>query len=298
MGNKCIVARVPRNTTLLKTDVLNFLGLKKNKYLLLLLILSGMSFVVPEPVDLDVCTPQNLVFQDGEEIVYKVYYNWNFIWLSAGEVVFKVNDMGDSVHLSATGNTFRSYEWFFKVRDRYDCVVDKESFRPMRSSRKIEEGKYREYDDTEYDFENLKAVSEIGKSMESRETTEIEIGHCVHDILSCLYQVRNLDVRKLENDSRVPLSIYFDKKIYDLDLVYKGAEVQRIKGMGKCNTLLIEPELIVGDVFKDNKGMKVWASDDENRVPLMIESPVSVGSVKVVLKSYQGAKFPFKPSIR
>ena len=272
--------------------------MKKSKYVIPVLLLACMSFVVSEPTVLDVCTPHDMVFQDGEEIVYKVYYNWNFIWLSAGQVVFKVDEMGDSVHLSATGNTFKSYEWFFKVRDKYECVVDKESFKPVRSSRKIEEGKYREYDDTQYDFENLKAVSEIGKSMDSREKTEVEIGACVHDILSCLYQVRNMDVRKLENDTKVPLSIYLDKKIYDLDMVYKGQEVRRIKGMGKCKTLRIEPQLIVGEVFKDKKGMKVWASDDENRVPLMIESPVSVGSVKVVLQSYQGAKFPFKPSVK
>lgn len=246
----------------------------------------------------DPCASHDIVFQDGEEITYKLFYNWNFVWLSAGEVIFRVEDIGDSYHFSAVGRTFRSYEWFFKVRDRFDCYVDKDSFKPTRSSRQIQEGKHREYDDTEFDFENLVAVSEIGKTPETRETTETEINSCVHDILSCMYQVRNLEVQELPKETELPLSIYLDKKIYDLNMIYKGQEVKRVRGMGKCNTLLLEPQLIVGDVFKDDKGMKIWASDDENRIPLMIESPVSVGSVKAVLKNYQGAKYPFHPSIK
>ena len=36
--------------------------------------------------------------------------------------------------------------------------------------------------------------------------------------------------------------------------------------------------------------MNIWVSDDENKVPLMIESPVTVGSVKAVLQSYSGLR--------
>jgi hypothetical protein len=43
--------------------------------------------------------------------------------------------------------------------------------------------------------------------------------------------------------------------------------------------------------------MTVWVGDDENRIPVMIESPVSVGSVKVVLKSYKGLKYDFTAKV-
>jgi len=88
------------------------------------------------------------------------------------------------------------------------------------------------------------------------------------------------------------LSIYLDRKIYDIDVVYAGIEEEkRVRGVGKCSTLLFKPKLVVGNIFKDNEGMNVWVSNDENRIPLMIESPISVGSVKVVLKSYKGLKY-------
>lgn len=40
-----------------------------------------------------------------------------------------------------------------------------------------------------------------------------------------------------------------------------------------------------GQVFNENTELKVYVGDDENKLPLMIESPLSVGSVKAVLIS-------------
>ncbi len=51
------------------------------------------------------------------------------------------------------------------------------------------------------------------------------------------------------------------------------------------------PQVVAGNVFNENSQMKIWATNDGNRLPLMIESPVSVGTVKVVLKSYKGLKY-------
>jgi hypothetical protein len=39
--------------------------------------------------------------------------------------------------------------------------------------------------------------------------------------------------------------------------------------------------------------MRVWVSDDGNKVPLRVSSPITVGSVKVDLIGYQGLRHPF-----
>ena len=72
---------------------------------------------------------------------------------------------------------------------------------------------------------------------------------------------------------------------------------KKIKKLGKFKTIKVVPELIVGEVFKEGDKMNIWVSDDENRVPLMIESPISVGSVKAVLKSYDGLRYPLKAKL-
>ena len=99
--------------------------MKINKFWLVLLLLPlCMAFSWPinqhelSPV-YEPCSMENNTFEDGETITYKLYYNWNFVWMSAGEVTFKVTDQGAEYHITATGQTYKSYEWFYKVRDNY-----------------------------------------------------------------------------------------------------------------------------------------------------------------------------------
>ncbi len=90
-----------------------------------------------------------------------------------------------------------------------------------------------------------------------------------------------------------------DKETWPLKVRYKGREVgKKIKGQGKFRTHKFNPEVIVGNVFKEDSQMSVWVTDDQNKIPLLIESPVSVGSVKVVLKSYKGLKYDFNAKIK
>lgn len=243
--------------------------------------------------DEEPCSSTNSVFAPGERIVYKIYYNWGFIWIAAGEVVFKVEETQDQYHISAAGRTYKSYDWVFKVRDYYDSYIEKSTLRPQRTIRKVLEGNYRLYDDVIYKHKQSIAVSKKGKSVDKLDTMEIDLEGCTHDILSSVYLMRNMDFSTKEIGAKLPMNIYLDRKIYSIGVVYAGKdETKRVKGLGNCKTLLFHPQLVVGNVFKDNEGMRIWVSDDDNRIPLMIESPISVGSVKVVLSEYSGLKYP------
>ena len=239
------------------------------------------------------CNMENTVFQDGEEVVYKLYYNWNFVWLAAGEVKFRVRDLGDKYHLSALGTTYKSYEWFFKVRDRYDTYVDKETLLPIISVRDVAEGKYRLFDEVTFDKRRNKAISNRGKSRQVAKITEYDIDDCMHDLLSIIYYTRNLDFNSLNQGTEIPIKIFMDKETWPLKVKYQGKEVKKIRNQGKHNTIKFTPEVILGDIFTEESKMMVWASDDQNKIPVLIESPISVGSVKVVLKSYKGLKYDF-----
>ena len=57
------------------------------------------------------------------------------------------------------------------------------------------------------------------------------------------------------------------------------------------------PEVIAGEVFPDGAELNVWVTDDGNHLPLIIESPLSVGSAKAVLKSYKGLRYPVRAKV-
>ncbi|MFX5761066.1 DUF3108 domain-containing protein, partial [Acinetobacter baumannii] len=44
--------------------------------------------------------------------------------------------------------------------------------------------------------------------------------------------------------------------------------------------------------FEGGEKMTVWVSDDPNHIPLRIESPISVGSVKVDMMQYKNLRYP------
>ncbi len=246
----------------------------------------------------ETCNTQNTVFQNGEEIVYKLYYNWNFVWVSAGEVVFRVKDMGDMYHFSVHGSTYKSYDWFFKVRDKYDTYVDKETLLPLMSIRDVQEGKYTLYDKITFDQRNNKATSLRGKTRQTTKETVYDIDACMHDILSIVYFTRNLDFKEMDAGNEIPIKIFIDKETWPLKVHYKGKEAnKRIKGQGKFNTIKFSPEVVSGYVFNEDTEMIVWASDDQNKIPLMIESPISVGSVKAVFKSYKGLRYDMSAKV-
>lgn len=237
---------------------------------------------------------ENNTFQGGEEITYKLFYNWNFVWLAAGEVTFRVREVGSQYHLSAVGRTYSSYEWFYRVRDYYDTYVDKETLLPYISIRNIHEGGYRLYDKVTFDRKRRVAVGLRGKTRDQATVTEYPIDRCIHDMLSIVYYARNIDFDQMRPGQQFPIKIFLDKETYPLKVKYLGKEERtKVKKQGRFQTHVFSPEVIAGEVFKEDDQMKVWVSADRNRVPLLIESPVSVGSVKAVLKSYKGLKYPF-----
>ncbi len=245
------------------------------------------------------CNIENTAFQAGEELTYKLYYNWNFVWFSAGEVTFRVKDLGNEYHLSAYGQTYKSYEWFYKVRDRYDSFIDKKSLLPNIAIREIQEGGYTVYDKLTFD-QNKKTVKSLrGKTKDVAQLQEFTTGDCMHDIISIIYHLRNVDFNSMKKGENVAIKLFMDKEVWPLKVNYRGKEGgKKIKGLGKFNTLVFGPEVIEGYVFKKDSKLNVWATDDNNKVPLIIESPLSVGSVQAVLKSYKGLKYDMTAKIK
>lgn len=273
-----------------------------------MLIFSIMAFTIPptetdstsiniplldaEKDVIEPCFMENKTFQGGEEITYKLYYNWGIMWLSAGEVTFKVNDMGSQYHVAVAGRTYKSYEWFFKVRDYYDTYIDKNSLLPKTAIRNVREGKYRLYDEITFDQENKKASSLRGKTKDVATKKNYNLGECMHDMLSVIYYSRNIDFESYKEGEEFPVKIFMDKEVWPLNVKYKGKQSRKkVKGKGKFNTIKFSPQVVSGRVFKEGEKMMVYVSDDKNRIPLLIESPVSVGSVKAVLKNYKGLKY-------
>src|SRR4030042_2750756 len=96
---------------------------RKMCFLLILMLLPGY-FAAAQMKDCDIRT---ISFLPGEEARYRVSYNWFVLWTDVGEVWFSAKESRimdiPCLHLLAVGATYKSWDWFFKVRDRYESWV-------------------------------------------------------------------------------------------------------------------------------------------------------------------------------
>lgn len=240
----------------------------------------------------DFCNTVNNSFQEGEKITFRVYYNMSFIWATAGYATFtvKTEDMnGRKVyHVTGDGKTAKSYEWFYKVRDIYESYIDKETLLPLRFVRNVNEGGFKIFADVKFDRNKKEAVNEKKK--------KYAITDCTQDVLSAIYFARNIDYNKHKPGDKIPFSMFLDDSLYSVYIKYLGKEEMQTRN-GKYKCIKIVPLLIEGTMFKGGEKMTIWVSDDDNHIPVRIESPILIGSIKVDLVEHENLKNPFTSMI-
>ena len=220
-----------------------------------------------------------------EKLVYTGYYNWGIIWIRAGLVEFtmgKSEKYPEAVLLNAVGYSLPSWDWVFKLRDTLTSEFHSDTFLPYEFSRKAHEGNYHKTFDYSFDYTNQKAYGVINKIGKYIRQDTIELLPETYDMLSVAWMARGLDFDKLKPKDTVPIKILIDSKIYNLYIRYLGVEKIKV-GKKKWDSYVFSPLLVEGDVFKGGENMKIWVSKDENRVPLMVEAKILVGSVKGIL---------------
>lgn len=239
------------------------------------------------------CGRPNTTFAAGEEITFSLQYKWGIMNVKAGEATFKVEDLGDTYRFSASGKTSSGIEWFYKVRDYYETIVDKETLLPLQAKKSLTEGGYQLYEKVEFDHEEGIATIHRGKTADNLKSDVMPLESCMYDIMSILYTSRNIAFNELADGSVMPIRFFMDKKIYPIQVIYEGKEPKkRVKGNGVHDTIKFRPQLVKNSLFPDGGEMSIWLTDDKNKMPLLIESPLSVGRVRAVLKSYKGLKSP------
>jgi len=255
------------------------------------------SEVALEEVEQFDCALVNNTYMPGESLDYKIAYNWGALWLNAGEVNFSVTEavMQDkqTYHLRGTGRSISSFDWFFKVRDVYESWIDQSTLLPVRYKRDVSEGGYTINNQYTFDHENLAADIDYMETQGNlkRANEVIPIQSCTQDILSAIYYTRNLDFENAQVNDTLNFNILLDGELYDIWVRYTGKEEVKTR-RAKYNCIGFSPLLIEGTIFESGDEMKVFVTDDANKIPVLIESKIAVGSIKAYLDSASGLRHP------
>ena len=224
-------------------------------------------------------------FKVGEQLKYRVHYGF----VDAGEAQLEVKGLqkiGNRTcyQIVGSGKSQGAFDWFFKVRDRYETYMDTVALFPWVFIRRVNEGGFKLEQD--YIFNHFK-----NKVKSKQKDTEYEVPDNVQDILSAFYFARSLDFSHATKGDEYEIPTFIDEELWPFKIKFVGRETMKTK-LGTIKCLKFDPVIQVGRVFKAEEDLTIWISDDPNHIPIRLQAEVLVGSIKMDIKSVKGEAYP------
>jgi len=227
----------------------------------------------------------NSAFTYGEKLEYRLHYGV----VNAGTAKLEVKKLDKKIagreiyHIVGSGKTKGAFDWFFKVRDKYETFVDVEGVFPWMFVRDVNEGGYKI--NQTYKFAQTK------NKVDNGEGKSFETPNGVQDMLSAFYYARAIDYSKAKKGEIFTIWSFVDDEIWPLKIRYLGKDEIKVSG-DKYKAMKFCPVVQEGRLFENEQDVTVWISDDKNKIPLLAQGKVLIGAVKMELTKATGLANP------
>ncbi|WP_181304494.1 DUF3108 domain-containing protein [Rufibacter sp. XAAS-G3-1] len=232
-------------------------------------------------------TVKNDSFAPGEVLQYKVHYGL----INAGEATINVAPNLQRINnrpcyqTTVSGKTTGSFDFFHRVRDTWTSYIDTSSMLPLRFHRNIEEGKYRRKETTDFNHANNTVV--VNDSRDTKKNQVFKVPDNAQDMISGFYYLRTLDLSSFRPGQTVRMQGFLGDEVFDMTVTYRGKTTVETKA-GKIRAHRLVPKMPKNKLFSGEDAISVYFSDDENKIPVLFQAEMFVGSVKVDLYKYGG----------
>lgn len=230
-------------------------------------------------------TAAHTPFLPGEQLRFRLHYGI----INAAEATITIQpvlqtEQGEPViHIVGEGKSLGAFDWFFKVRDRYETYVHAQELYPLKFVRRVDEGGYT----VNQDYEFYPHEQKVKISDKKYVTAPAK----VQDMLSAFYYARTFSVEHLQIGDVLTIQSFVDGEVYPLQVKFLGIE-QASCDLGKFECLKFCPIVQEGRIFKDEEDLVVYITNDANKIPILAEAKIYVGSIKMELAGATGLKQP------
>ncbi len=232
----------------------------------------------------------NNSFGPGEHLEYRVHYGF----LNAAEAtvdvsptLYKVNDR-PCYRVNVDGRTVGAFDLVTRIRDTWRSYIDTSAILPQKFYTSLQENDYRKE-------ENI-TFNHATNTVKAEERTERDVFHVpdnVHDLISGYYFLRTIDFTHIANGQVLEVPAFYDDTVYNMKVRYRGRQVLKTK-QGKINVIRLHPVLPSNKLFKEEESIRIFVSDDINKVPVKVEVDLWVGSMVMDLRQNSGLKQDLK----
>ena len=232
-------------------------------------------------------TIKNDAFVRGERLKYHVHYGF----ISAGEVIIQITNETKQIgerntfHAIGIGYSTGTFDWFFKVRDRFESYIDEEAIIPWFFIRRCNEGGY---------LINQNQIYNNYKNTVDSDGKKIDLPDNIQDMVSAFYYARTIDFSDAESGDIFEIQCFMDNEVWPLKIKYVGKEVIKTD-IGKIRCLKFRPIVQKGRIFKREEDLNAWITDDKNKIPIRAEAKILIGAISMDLIEYSGLANPLTP---
>jgi Protein of unknown function (DUF3108) len=232
-------------------------------------------FDLPPPVSV------SLPFQAGEELTFEV----SRLGVSVGVATLSVGkqihtDGRDILPLFSLAQSHPFFSTFYEVDDRVESHFDPRQLLSRYYRIQLKEGRYRMHGEVTLDPEQQRAAY----SKNHQPAHLLPTTGAVQDPLSSLYMVRTMP---LQVGDSVSLPIFDRGKIWLTEIRVLARERLQLP-VGTVYTLKLQPLLRTAGIFRRTGELFVWLSDDAYRVPVQMQSRLTIGAVSARLLKVKG----------
>lgn len=241
------------------------------------------------------------LYQPGEVLSYRISYKAKLFpntEVATVDVRTTLDTLNGKPHFKVHGRgvTMPAYRWFFFVDDSYYIWADTTNNRTTRFASDIHEGSYTFR--SEYLYDRKRNV--VNTRWQKRELPEqcktMQISDRGMDPVSLYFNLRSEASESFREGESRRLEMVLEDTVRYLEFRFIGREIKRVPKIGKFRTLKFKCQIGTSDGFSftDGTEFSIWITDDRNKFPVYLESPIRIGSICGYISRTSGLKYPLE----
>ena len=241
----------------------------------------------------------------GEELHYRAAYRAMLIPnTEVGEVVVATSLdtlAGKEVYrVYGNGRTLPFFRWFFDMNDTYNIWVDKATLRTQRFESDIKEDDYTFRSRYDYDWKARRVHTWSQRRQDTPREKSMTLTDASMDAVSLYFNLRSVDLASFRENEKRTLDMVLEDTIRHLRYRFIAREELKVPKMGKFDTMKFACTIGSSEEFSFTDGTEfmIWITNDENKIPVMLASPVRVGEIRAYIRRYEGLKHPLTSKLK
>ncbi len=261
------------------------------------LLIFNFSFLIFNYVSAQ-CPVQNTAFQNGERLEYKLFFNWKFIWKTAGSATLTTQATtykGQQAFQSdlITRTSGRIDRWFL-MRDTLRSVVTTDIV-PLYYRKGSNEGGKLRLNEITYTYSGGQTHTHQYYRNPYGDETHVDnhAAGCAYDMLSMMLHARSYQSSQFTTGQRIPFQFVDNANIRTETLIYRGIREFTTEDEKPVTYRC----LVFSYVEKNQRGREkdivtFYITDDKNHIPVRLDLFLRFGVAKAFLTHASGLRNP------